>query len=277
MNNITFIGGGNMAYAIIGGLLARATPPQSLHVVDVMAEARNRIRDQYPGVSCFEDARQAIRDEDIIVLAVKPQQLRDAVAGMVLSENAHLVISIAAGVSLSTLSRWCKGCTRIVRAMPNTPALVGEGVTALYAVPGTVSEADRATAQRILAAVGQALWLTNSSHGEDLMNAVTAISGSGPAYVFLFMEAMEQAAAELHLPPAMAKTLIMQTFLGAARLAAASDEAVSVLRQRVTSKGGTTEAALSSMEGDQVKAAIVSAILAANRRGRELGALLDRE
>jgi pyrroline-5-carboxylate reductase len=276
MANITFIGGGNMASAIIGGLLANKTAPGSLRVVEVVADARKRIESTYPGVRCYATSAEAIRDGDVIVLAVKPQQMRVALSQSGISANAHLVVSIAAGITLTTLGQWCGGYTRFVRAMPNTPALVGEGVTALFARSGSIDEADRRQAESILAAVGPTVWVDGANDGEDLMNAVTAISGSGPAYVFLFMEAMEQAAIELKLSSQIARKLVMQTFIGAARLAMTGDEPVAVLRERVTSKGGTTAAALDSMARDQVKAAIVRAINAANERGRELGREMDK-
>jgi len=269
--NITFIGGGNMASAIIGGLLAKTAAPDSLRVVDIFAGARANIEGRFPGVRCYETAQNAIRSGDIIVLAVKPQQMRDALTRLGIGTNAHLVVSIAAGIGLPTLARWLGGYTRIVRAMPNTPALIGEGVSALYALPGQVNESDRKHADAILAAVGVTAWVDDASGGEDLMNAVTAVSGSGPAYVYLFVEAMEQAAVELKLAPELARLLVMHTFTGAAKLAMQSNETVAVLRERVTSKGGTTEAALASMTKDRVKAAIICAIKAANERGRELG------
>ena len=275
--NITFIGGGNMASAIIGGLLAKETASESLRVVDVFAEARARIENRFRGVRCYDRASNAIRNDDVIVLAVKPQQMREVVLQLGIETNAHLLISIAAGITLSSMGRWCSGYTRLVRAMPNTPALIGEGITALYSLPGHVDENDKQRAESILAAVGQTIWVGDTNEGEDLMNAVTAVSGSGPAYVYLFIEAMEQAAVELKLSPEIARKLVMQTFIGAARLAVESDDAVGVLRERVTSKGGTTEAALASMAKDQVKTAIIRAIKVANERGRELGRELGKD
>ncbi len=277
MNNITFIGGGNMASAIIGGLLrAKKSAPASLQVVDIDPQARDRIERAYPGVRCFEKSRANIPGGAVIVLAVKPQHVKGAVANLGIETNLNLIISIAAGITLTTLARWRSGHIRMVRAMPNTPALVGAGITALYALPG-VDEKDRAQTETILGAVGQTVWVSGANDGEDLMNAVTAVSGSGPAYVFLFMEAIEQAAVELRLSPAIARKLVMQTFLGAARLAAQSNEPVAVLRERVTSKGGTTEAALNSMAADRVKEAIVRGVKAASARSHELGAELGKD
>jgi pyrroline-5-carboxylate reductase len=181
------------------------------------------------------------------------------------------VISIAAGITLISLSRWLGGHRRLVRAMPNTPALIGEGVTGLHAMDEVTKE-DRQRTEAILGAVGSSVWIEN----ESLMDAVTAVSGSGPAYVFYFIEAMEEAAKQLGLPAPTARKLAIETFSGAARLAAHSIDPVRVLRDRVTSKGGTTEAALASMESDQVAQSIVRAIHKANQRGRELGEQLDK-
>jgi pyrroline-5-carboxylate reductase len=269
--NITLIGGGNMASAIIGGLLAaRKATPSSLQVVDTDPQACGRIERAYPGVRCFAQSYGNIPDQAVIVLAVKPQHMKNAVQNLPVDPNSNLIISIAAGITLTMLARWRSGHSRMVRAMPNTPALVGAGVTALYALPG-LDQQDRAQAERILGAVGQTVWVGGAGESEDIMNAVTAVSGSGPAYVFLFMEAIEQAALELHLPRDLARKLVIQTFLGAASLATQSSDSLAVLRERVTSKGGTTEAALKSMTADHVKEAVIRAVNAANDRGREMG------
>ena len=267
---ITFVGGGNMADALIGGLLRRGFVADDLRVVEILPEARRRISDKYR-VSCFDQAEGAIRGGDVIVLAVKPQHLRDAVKSLGISANAHLIISIAAGMRLSTIARWRGNYTRLVRAMPNTPALIGEGVTGLYSMDVTAQ--DREDAETVLSAVGTTVWIESESQ----MDAVTAVSGSGPAYVFYFIEAVEEAARELGLPAAVAHRLALETFTGAAKLAAGSADPVSALRERVTSKGGTTERALASMAKDRVKEAIVHAIRAANERGRELGDELGRD
>jgi pyrroline-5-carboxylate reductase len=272
--NITFIGGGNMAQAIIGGLLrSRKTPAASLQVVDPDPHASQRLAHNYPGIGCYQDAHGVIRDADIILLAVKPQQVKAAMKQLKIETNAHLIISIAAGIPLKALGQWSSGYSRCVRAMPNTPALIGEGITALYALPQHVTESDRQSADTILSSVGKTLWVSD----EDEMNTVTAISGSGPAYVFLFMEAIEQAAAELNLPKNIAHELVLQTFIGASKLAVESDDALAVLRKRVTSKGGTTEAALNSLEHTQVKQSIISAVKAAAERSRELGNELTQD
>ncbi len=269
---ITFIGGGNMADALIGGLLRKNFPLQDIRVIEISAEARRRLVDKY-GVSSFDKPKDAVRAADVIVFAVKPQNLREAASKSGITDNNNLVISIAAGVRLANLSKWLKGHTRLVRAMPNTPAMIGEGVAGLYPFSKAVTREDREQTETILGAVGATVWLTDESQ----MDAVTAISGSGPAYVFYFIEAVEDAARELGLPVAIAHQLVLDTFTGAARLAASSPDPVAVLRERVTSKGGTTERALASMAKDEVKAAVIRAIHAANERGKELGEELGKE
>jgi pyrroline-5-carboxylate reductase len=269
---ITFIGGGNMADALIGGLLRKEFPLQDIRVVEINAEARRKLVDKY-GVTCFDKPKDAVRAGDVIVFAVKPQNLREAASKSGIADNANLAISIAAGVRLANLSKWLKGHTRLVRAMPNTPAMIGEGVTGLYPFSKAVNREDREQTETILGAVGATVWLTDESQ----MDAVTAISGSGPAYVFYFIEAVEDAARELGLPVQIAHQLVLNTFTGAAKLASSSPDPVAVLRERVTSKGGTTERALASMARDEVKEAVIRAIHAANERGKELGEELGKE
>ncbi|HEY6722028.1 MAG TPA: pyrroline-5-carboxylate reductase [Burkholderiales bacterium] len=269
---ITFIGGGNMADALIGGLLRRNFPLQDIRVVEINTDARRRLVDKY-GVTCFDKPKDAVRANDVVVFAVKPQHLREAAAKSGVTDNANLVISIAAGVRLANLSKWLKGHTRLVRAMPNTPAMIGEGVAGLFPFSKAVNREDREQTEIILGAVGVTVWLTDESQ----MDAVTAISGSGPAYVFYFIEAVEDAARELGLPVQIAHQLVLNTFTGAAKLAASSPDPVAVLRERVTSKGGTTERALASMAKDEVKEAIIRAIHAANERGKEMGEELGKE
>ncbi|HKB62710.1 MAG TPA: pyrroline-5-carboxylate reductase [Burkholderiales bacterium] len=269
---ITFIGGGNMADALIGGLLRKEFPLQDIRVVEINAEARRKLVDKY-GVTCFDKPKDAVRAGDVIVFAVKPQNLREAASKSGIADNANLAISIAAGVRLANLSKWLKGHTRLVRAMPNTPAMIGEGVTGLYPFSKAVNREDREQTEIILGAVGATVWLTDESQ----MDAVTAISGSGPAYVFYFIEAVEDAARELGLPVQIAHQLVLNTFTGAAKLASSSPDPVAVLRERVTSKGGTTERALASMAKDEVKEAVIRAIHAANERGKELGEELGKE
>lgn len=259
-----------MARAIIGGLLAGGFAPGAIGVVELIPEARVQLQRDL-GVRTFASLAEGAPYGEVIVMAVKPQQMHGAALQLAAGLSAQLVVSIAAGIRLADLSRWLGGHQLLVRCMPNTPALIGAGITAVYAAPD-VSGAQREAAAAILGAVGKVLWVDD----EALLDPVTAVSGSGPAYVFYFIEAMQQAAAGLGLTPEQARTLSLETFLGAARLAAGSAEPVSVLRERVTSKGGTTEAALASMTGDCVGEAIVRSIRAASERGRQLGEELGR-
>lgn len=253
-----------MATALIGGLLQQGFKPGDLRVVDVSEEARRRLQQQF-GVSAIAQADGAIA-EDAVLLAVKPQQMRAVAKDLGARLRGQLVISIAAGIRTPDLTRWLGGHDRIVRAMPNMPALIGSGVSGIFAA-AAVNQADRDSAQAILGSVGGVVWVKSESD----IDAVTAISGSGPAYVFYFIEALEQAAAELGLDDGQARDLALQTFVGAAKLAAGSSESAGALRARVTSKAGTTEAALKVMEANDVKRRIVEAARAAARRSSELG------
>jgi pyrroline-5-carboxylate reductase len=262
---ITFIGGGNMASAIIGGLIRKRWPRRAIRVVEVAQSARERLAREFKvRARAALDAEAA--NSDCIVLAVKPQQLREVAGALKPLLAAQLVITLAAGVRVRDLSRWLGGYPRIVRVMPNTPALALAGISGLYA-GRAVNAAGRAAAQRILDAVGTTLWLKR----EDDLDAVTAVSGSGPAYVYYFVEALERAARELGLAADAAHGLALETFSGALKLAEQTGEPPETLRNRVTSKGGTTERALASMEADRVKDAIVRAVKAAAKRSRELG------
>ena len=267
--NISFIGGGNMARALIGGLLQQGFSAGNINVVEPDHEKRERLQHDL-GVKTSEQL-PSVHDADIVVLAVKPQQLRDLAIFLGSLLKSQLVISIAAGVRSQDLSRWLGGCAAVVRAMPNTPAQVRAGVTALFAMPG-VSTQQRHQADILLSAVGQTLWLSE----ENQMDAVTAISGSGPAYVFYFIEALQQAALDLGLPSEQARMLSLHTFAGASALAVQSADDPASLREQVTSKGGTTERALLSMQEAQVKPAIERAAAAAAERSRELGDLLGK-
>jgi len=265
---IAFIGGGNMASALIAGLANKLTDGANIHVADPHAEALARLHAQF-GVSTAPAADTAVTAADAIVLAVKPQSMREVAAQLlplIAPARQPLIVSIAAGIRAADLSRWLGGYGAIVRCMPNTPALIGMGITGMVATAG-VSAAQRQLADDILRAVGPTVWLDD----EAKIDAVTAVSGSGPAYVFYFIEAMQQAAEEMGLSAEQGKQLALATFTGAAQLAAQSSEPVSLLRERVTSKGGTTYAALTSMEGSGVKAAIITAMKAAAARGKELG------
>jgi len=278
---IVFIGGGNMASAIVGGLLRQGHPAAALHIVEPWAEQRERLAQQFPDVAVYPYARGLVQADtpdpatkgdhppqsaQIVVWAVKPQAFKQAALESAPHLPDHaLHLSVAAGIRTESMAHWL-GSERMVRAMPNTPALVGLGMTGLYARAG-VSAAEREQVQALLAGTGRTLWLPQESD----LDAVTALSGSGPAYVFYFLEAMRRAGTELGLSPAAASELAIGTFVGAAQLAQSSSEPPEVLRQRVTSKGGTTHAALSALEAAQVADAFVAAIAAAHRRAREMG------
>jgi len=269
--NITFIGGGNMASAMIGGLVRQRWPRKAIEVVEIEPSARRRLaRALRIKTHAVLDAR-AVRAGSI-VLAVKPQQAREVARTLGPLLRSQLVISIAAGIRVQDLARWLGGHERIVRVMPNTPALALAGISGLYA-HRAVSARERAAAQKILGAVGATLWLER----EEDLDAITAVSGSGPAYVFYFMEALERAARELGLGADASRKLALETFAGAVKLAAQAGEPPAALRGRVTSKGGTTERALGSLEADRVNDAIVRAVRAAAERSRELGDELGKD
>jgi pyrroline-5-carboxylate reductase len=270
--NITFIGGGNMARALIGGLIARGNASSALAVVEINADARETIAARF-GVATFPAIEPAaVLNAGVIVLAVKPQNVRSVARELATSLKRQTVLSIAAGIRLADLSRWLLGYRRLVRAMPNTPALIGAGISGLYAMQGVDGDG-RAHAASVLEAAGSIIWCER----EDDLDAVTAVSGSGPAYVFYFIEALEQAALELGIEPAEARRLAMATFSGAIRLAEQSDCDPALLRVQVTSKGGTTEAAIASLEQSSVKTSIVAAARAAAERAHELGDQLGDE
>lgn len=262
---MTFLGGGNMANALIGGLLKQGFAATDINVIDPGVEARSKLTQAY-AVNCVESAEMLNSIGDLLVLAVKPQQMKEAAAPLVSKLGQALVVSIAAGLDLATLSRFLGGHRKIVRCMPNTPALIGAGITGLCPL-AEVSADQRAAADRVLSAVGSTIWIDD----ESKMDGVTALSGSGPAYVFLFIEALQQAAAELGFTPEQGRQLAIETVQGAAALAAQSSEPASVLRERVTSKGGTTEAGLNKMAEMGVKAGLIAGVKAAEARGYELG------
>jgi len=263
--NIVFIGGGNMGRAIIGGLTAKGIRARDISVVELDAAARARLESDF-GVAAVEAPGEELRQADVVVLAVKPQNMREAARDISRRIANPLVVTIAAGIRTADLSRWLEERRRIVRAMPNTPALVHAGVTGLYA-PSVVGAADRETAERLMSAVGAALWFEQESD----LDAVTAVSGSGPAYVFYAIEALEKAARELGLQEGASRSLALWTFVGAAKLAIERGEDPAVLRAQVTSKGGTTERALEVLEGAGVKERFVEAVRAACERSKELG------
>ena len=261
---IAFIGGGNMASAIIGGLLKQGLAASQIQIVEPWAEQRSKLKADF-GITAQAAPDADLGSAGLVVWAVKPQTFREAAqqAGPHTRQALHL--SVAAGIRSDSMAVWLD-TQRIVRAMPNTPALVGQGMTALFARPA-VSAADRLAIERVIEPTGELLWLDQ----EAQLDAVTALSGSGPAYVFYFIEAMVQAGVDMGLSREQAHTLAVATFVGASELARASDEPPEILRARVTSKGGTTYAALSSMEQDDVKKHFMRAMHAARQRAAELG------
>ncbi|MCD6025768.1 MAG: pyrroline-5-carboxylate reductase [Solimicrobium sp.] len=262
---ISFIGGGNMAKALISGLCANISRPVRIHVVDVNPICLTQLKEQF-GVTTCGDIDEQIANSDVVLLSVKPQQLYDVARKLTPFLHGQLIISIAAGIRVLDLSGWLNNYTAIVRTMPNMPALINSGITGMYAAPG-VSAEQRTIANGILSAVGTTVWLEN----EALLDPLTAISGSGPAYVFYFIGAMQKAAEEMGLTKEQGRELALATFSGASRLAAQSNEPVTILRERVTSKGGTTYAAIKCLEEEGVSDTIVTAIKAASARARELG------
>ena len=265
-----FIGGGNMAAAIIGGLLRGGFEPTDIAVAEPRSEQRAWLGTEF-GINVEENAAACLR-ADVIVLAVKPQQLREVLLPLPALQPNQLVLSVAAGVRAADIGRWLKGHGAVARAMPNTPALVGQGATGLFALPGVGPE-QRVWAEQVMAAVGMVVWV----HEEPLIDAVTAISGSGPAYVFYFIEALEQAGVELGLPPEDARRLTLQTFLGASTLAMQDSASPGELRARVTSKGGTTERGILALEDGGVGRTVLQAAQAAAHRAQEMGDLFGKE
>lgn len=271
--NIAFIGAGNMACSLIGGLISHGWPAGNIWATDPDPGQRERISGRWPDIHVVEDNILAVGHADVLLLAVKPQVLREVCQSLSHSVQLRrpLVISIAAGVRSRDIDRWLGGDLAVVRCMPNTPALVGSGATAL--VPNTlVSNDQRALAESILRAVGLTVWLDD----EDLLDAVTALSGSGPAYVFLFIEALENAGVSMGLPRETAGLLALETVFGAARLALESEEDAATLRARVTSKGGTTERALEVLESGHFRSLLEQALQAARQRSHELADQLGR-
>ncbi|RMG37202.1 MAG: pyrroline-5-carboxylate reductase [Gammaproteobacteria bacterium] len=270
---IAFIGAGNMAAALISGLIADGVPPDRLLASDPDQERLQQLA-HTAGVRTLQDNDAAVRAADVVVLAVKPQVLQRVAKELAsaIGERRPLVISIAAGVRSDTLARWLGGNVPLVRSMPNTPAMLQAGATALYAT-AEVNESQRELAESILRAVGLVQWIED----EGLMDAVTALSGSGPAYFFLFMETLEKAAEKLGLPADTARLLTLQTALGAARMAIEAGEDPAELRRRVTSPGGTTERAIASFEKDDLAGMVERALTAARNRSVELSRVLDGE
>ena len=261
---LAFIGGGNMASAIIGGLIKQGTPANRILVVEPFEEARQRLQAQF-GVRILAVADATLAEAGLVIWAVKPQTFKDA-AQQTRSFCAHaLHLSVAAGIRSDSIANWL-GTERVVRAMPNTPALVGLGQTGLFA-RAAVTAADKAWIEQVVATTGALLWVKD----EPLLDAVTAISGSGPAYVFFFIEAMVEAGVKMGLTAEQATQLAIGTFEGASQLAKTASEPPSVLRERVTSKGGTTYAAITSMQNAHLGQLFETALKAAEIRAHELG------
>jgi len=263
---IAFIGSGNMGRCLIGGLINNGVAAENIRVADHEPAQLQRLRDQYPVVTHANNL-DAVAGADIVVLAVKPQAVKGIVGEIAsrIQGAGALVISIAAGIRSSDIERWLGGEAAVVRVMPNTPALVGSGAAALYR-NARVTPAQADTAEAIMRSAGLALWLDD----EQLLDAVTAVSGSGPAYFFLLMDAMEQAGINLGLEPEQARLLTLQTAYGAARMALESSQDPAALRRQVTSPGGTTEAALRVMQGAGLSRIIEQALQSAAERAREL-------
>lgn len=272
--SITFIGGGNMASAIAGGLVARGRAASGISIVDPVDAQRAKLEAALPGVRTYASATAAaIAGSSIVVLAVKPQQMREACAALAPHVAAvPVVLSIAAGSRSADISRWLGGYARIVRAMPDTPSLVGAGIAGLWSSP-SVDASGRASATAILEACGEVVPVGR----EEALDAVTGISASGVAYVFYFIEALEAAARAHGFDAGDARRLAYATFDGAVKLAASSDEDCATLRARVTSKGGTTERGIAALEAARVREAIAAAVDAATRRATEMGELLGRD
>ena len=262
--HIAFIGGGNMASAIIGGLLKRGLPASQIQVIEPFAEQRARLAKQFQ-VTVSETPGASLNRAALVVWAVKPQTFREAAAQSRAHTQSALHLSVAAGIRSDTIAGWLE-TERGVRAMPNTPALIGKGMTALFARPAATA-ADRQAVERVVQTMGAYLWLDQ----EQQLDAVTALSGSGPAYVFYFIEAMIQAGTDMGLSREQAHQLAIGTFVGASALAQDATEPPEVLRARVTSKGGTTYAALTAMEQDGIKARFMRAMHAARQRASEMG------
>jgi len=267
---LAFLGGGNMGRALIGGLLRRGTRPEHISVGERFAAARDALAADF-GIQAKDDNAAAVETASVIVVAVKPQIAGDVLGSLkpLLQRTRPLVISIAAGIRIAALEDWCGPGVPVVRSMPNRPALVGAGATGLYAPP-SVSNAQRGIAEKVMQAVGEVVWVAS----EDHLDVVTALSGSGPAYFFLLAELLTQGATDLGLEPAAARRLAIATLHGAGQLAYSSAQAgdgdLAKMRAEVTSKGGTTEAAIKSLESGDLRDIVARALEAATRRSREL-------
>lgn len=270
---ICFIGAGNMAFSLIGGLLGSGYAKEKIIATSPTEQRRNAITEK-TGIFCYADNCEAIEKADIIVFAVKPQQMQTVCkeAQAVIQKNKPLVVSIAAGIRETDINRWLGGQVAIVRTMPNTPSLIQSGATGLYANT-QVSNEQKTQAENILRAAGLTIWVEK----ESLIDSVTALSGSGPAYYFLFMEAMQQAGEKLGLDAESAKLLTLQTAFGATKMALESHEDLVTLRQNVTSPNGTTEKALQSFEAANLREIVFNAMQAAQHRSEELANTLGED
>jgi len=268
---IAFIGGGNMARSLIGGLLASGTDPGSIRVAAPSESTRRGLEADF-GVRTFQTAAEAVQGAGVWMFAVKPQVMRGVCEDLQAAAKTDrpVAVSVAAGITSAQMERWLGGDAAVVRAMPNTPSLLGAGVTGLYA-NAKVDAEGRRRADAVLATAGVTVWIDDESR----MDAVTATSGSGPAYIFLLAEAMEDAAVAQGLPDEAARTLVLQTILGAARMLTGSDESPAELRRRVTSPGGTTHAAIETFENGGLRDLVARAMSRATERGRELSAAND--
>lgn len=264
--NAAFVGGGNMGGALIRGLIARGLAPQNISVGEAVQARRIQLADEL-GVHVTADNREAATGADVVVLAVKPQDMPTTIQGLAetLSQRKPLVLSIAAGIRVADIARWCGAGVPVVRAMPNRPALNGVGASAIYAAPDLGAQ-HRKLAEDVLGAAGTTVWVPD----EALLDVVTALSGSGPAYFFLLAELMTDAAVQLGMPREAALELAIQTLYGSGRMARESDGDLARLRAEVTSKGGTTEAAVRSFEAANLRGIVAAALSAATERGREL-------
>jgi pyrroline-5-carboxylate reductase len=267
---MTFIGGGNMAQALISGWLKQGISASQIHVVEPAAATREHLT-RHLKVTCHEQATTALSASGMVVWAIKPQVFKQVTLSLNCMFPQALHLSVAAGVRSDSIGRWLD-TTSVVRAMPNTPALVGLGQTGLFAGPA-VNASQREQVQALMQAIGQSIWVER----EELLDSVTALSGSGPAYVFYFIEAMTKAGVSMGLTPEQAHQLAVGTFTGAAELARSSSESPEVLRERVTSKGGTTYAAITSMQEHQIERLIAQAMQAARQRSIEMGQIFDQE
>ncbi len=263
-DKMVFIGGGNMASAIIGGLIRQGMRPMQCMVVEPDSAQHARLKAEF-GIEAFAAPNSMLSQAGLVVWAVKPQVFKTAALAAKVHTAQALHLSVAAGIRSDSIAQWL-GTDRVVRCMPNTPALIGKGITALFA-RAAVTAADRQQVEQVISTTGEHLWLDSESQ----LDAVTALSGSGPAYVFFFMEAMTKAGIDMGLSPEQAARLAQATFTGASALAHGSADSPEVLRQRVTSKGGTTYAAITSMQQDSVDTMFMRAMHAARRRAKELG------